>query len=303
MKKSVPANLRHWIVWAVEAGFVFILIGIIRLMPPAIASAVGGALVGQIGPLTPWHRRSLFNIGYAMPETSMAERQRIARAAWVNLGRVGGEFCHVRRIIASDRITIEGLEHLNANSRGGFMIGAHLGNWEIFSAPANRLDLKLSAVYRPTNNPIVTRLLYGRSSLYHRIYEKGPQGARAIASTITKGEYFAMLVDQKLREGMMLDFFGHKASTAIAHIRFALRSGVPIFMVQVIRTGGCRFHLRITPFDLPEGHGRGKDDDETVALIGTRINAIIERWIRENPEQWLWPHRRWPASKGEREVS
>ena len=74
-------------------------------------------------------------------------------------------------------------------------------------------------------------------------------------------------------------------------------------MVQVIRTRGCRFHLRITPFDLPEGHGRGKDDDETVALIGTRMNAIIERWIRENPEQWLWPHRRWPASKGEREVS
>ena len=132
------------------------------------------------------------------------------------------------------------------------------------------------------------------------MYEKGRGGARGIASTVAKGGYFAMLVDQKLREGLMLPFFGHDASTAVAHIRIALRTGAPVFMVQVVRRRGCRFDIRVSRLALPKiPAGRGAGIDRAAAEVATDINRIIEGWVRENPEQWLWPHRRWPASKGE----
>ena len=105
-----------------------------------------------------------------------------------------------------------------------------------------------------------------------------------------------MLIDQKLREGEMLDFFGHKASTAVAHLRFVQKYDLPILMIRVIRTKGCHFRVVITKLDLS---GFDKKDPDYTAKAGTYINSIIESWIREYPEQWLWPHRRWPESKGE----
>ena len=300
MAKAVARLLRRAVGWPVEAVLVYALAGMIRLVPAPAASALGAGLLGLAGPLTPWHRRTLFNIGYAMPELPEAERRRIARASWFNLGRVVGEFFHTGRLIRSGRVTIEGAEALEGNTRGGLLVGAHIGNWELLGAPAIRLGDQVSAVYRPANNPIVSRLLNKRGSVYARMYEKGRQGARGIASTVGGGGYFAMLVDQKLREGLMLPFFGHKASTAVAHIRIALKTGAPIFMVQVVRLEGCRFHIRVSEYDLPKASGRsGKGVDKLAAETAAGINKVIEGWIRENPEQWLWPHRRWPASKGE----
>ena len=302
MAGAASRFLRRAVGWPIEAALVYALAVMIRLLPAATASVLGAGLLGLVGPLTPWHRRTLFNIGYAMPELSEAERRRIARASWFNLGRVVGEFFHTRSLMRSGRVTIEGLDLLERNRRGGFLVGAHVGNWELLGAPAIRLGAPVSAVYRPANNPIVSRLLNKRGSVYERMYEKGREGARGIAATVSKGEYFAMLVDQKLREGLMLPFFGHKASTAIAHIRIALKTGAPVFLVQVVRLKGCRFHIRVSRHKLPKPSGRrGADIDRLAEKAAGDINRVIEGWIRENPDQWLWPHRRWPASKGEME--
>ena len=302
MVRSALKLLRQAIGWPVEAVLVYALAGVIWLIPVTAASALGAGLLGLLGPLTPWHRRTLFNIGYAMPELSETEHRRIARASWFSLGRVVGEFFHTRALIHSDRVTIEGAAGLKANKLGGLLVGAHIGNWELVGAPAIRQGLPASAVYRPANNPIVSRLLNNRGAVYERMYEKGAKGARGIAATVSGGGYFATLVDQKLREGLMLPFFGHRASTAVAHIRIALKTGAPIFMVQVIRQKGCRFLIRVNQLKLPKAAGRrGADLDRQAEKAATEINLIIEGWIRENPEQWLWPHRRWPASKGETE--
>lgn len=301
MIKALGKLIRQGIGWPIEAMLTYLLVWVVRIMPVQWASALGGMIFGTIGPVSPWNSRVLFNIGYAMPETEPAQRRRIARQAWWNMGRVVGEFFHTEKLMSSGYVTIEGLDHLDPD-RGGFLIGAHLGCWELTGAPAIKQNLPVSCVYRPTNNPLVNTLLKNRHRVYARVYEKGREGARGITETIRKKEFFSMLVDQKLREGMMLDFFGHKASTAVAHVKTALRMDVPILMVQVIRQKGCRQKLIITPLDFNiKETGRNADTPENVAAIATRINAVIEGWIRENPGQWLWHHRRWPASKGEPE--
>ena len=292
MLRDVIKRLRQWIGWPIEALFVYALALVIRLLPAPFASALGGGIAGFFGPISSWSWRSLFNLSYAMPELTAEERRRINRKMWVNLGRVVGEFFHIHHLIHSSRVEYEGLEHIDANKdRGGLLIGAHLANWELVGTPPMKLGLPVRAVFRPTNNPLVARLLRERNAVYDRMYEKGRSGARGIAETIRGKAFFAILVDQKLREGMMLDFFGHKASTPVAHVKIALKEGAPIYLVRVVRGKGCRFRVIVSPFEI-------RPDDD-VASIATRINAEIESWIRSCPEQWLWPHRRWPASKGE----
>ncbi|MGC6484289.1 MAG: lysophospholipid acyltransferase family protein [Candidatus Puniceispirillales bacterium] len=301
MIKHLAKRIRQGLGWPLEAAIVYALVWLIRITPVRFASAFGGALFGTIGPISPWNRRVIFNIGYAMPETDSGQRRRIARQAWHNMGRVVGEFFHIETLMKSGYVSLEGGEHLDPE-RGGMLIGAHLGCWELIGGPALMQGYAASCVYRPTNNPLVNALLHKRNRVYTRVYEKGRDGARGITETIRRKEFFSMLVDQKLREGIMLDFFGHKASTAVAHVKAALRMDVPILMVQMVRVGGCHQKLIVRPLDLKvDGRGRKADMPENVAEIASRINTIIEGWIRENPGQWLWHHRRWPASKGEAE--
>ena len=299
MLKAFTKLLRRGVGWPIEAVLFYFFVAFIRLLPVQIASFIGGSIFGTLGPISPWNSRVMFNIGYAMPETTLSERKKISRECWWNLGRVIGEFFHIRQMLSKGYVTIEGAEHLDPE-RGGFMVSGHLGCWEVGSSPAIIRNLPLGAVYRPINNPLIAPMLKGRLKEIDYVYEKGPQGARGMAETIKKKGFFCMVVDQKLREGMMLDFFGHKASTAVAHVKLALRMNVPIFMIHVVRVKGCRQHVKVIPLDLGIKTGsRDCDTPENVAGIATRINGIIENWIRQNPGQWLWHHRRWPASKNE----
>ncbi len=288
---SRSSFFQRYIRWPIEAALFYFFVLLLYAMPLAMASGFMSRLFRLLGPLTHYHRRSLFNLSHAMPELSAAERQQICRKMWDNLGRVLGEYPHIRRLMASDRLTIDGTEHLaSLEAKGGFLIGAHLGNWELSITPALHHGLIVNGVFRGANNPYITRLLSRRTQIFNHIYEKGIAGARGLSLSVRRGEVFAMLVDQKLREGMLLDFFGRPTSTPVAHIKQVRRYGVPIVMIRIIRLKGCHFRLIVSRLDLSDLDPSSADFIETV---GTRINAIIEGWIREYPEQWLWPHRRW----------
>ena len=297
MIRDLLRLMRKIFIWPIEAAIFYTLTSLVWIMPPQISSAIMGILVGLFAPLSPFHRRTIFNIGFAMPELSLAERRAIARRMWVHLGRVVGEFVHVHRLMQSKRIVVKGAEHLALlENKGGFILGAHIGNWELVITPVINAGLPVNGVYRPINNPLIEPLLNRRVRIFNNIYEKGIEGARGLAASVKRKEIFAMLIDQKLREGEMVDFFGHKASTAIAHIRFVQKFDLPILMARAIRTKGCNFVIEITPLDLS---AFDKKDPDYIIKTATHINKVIEGWIREHPEQWLWPHRRWPESKGE----
>ena len=297
MFRDILRLLRKVFVWPIEAVFFYLITCFVWIMPPQISSALMGLVTGVIAPLTPFHRRALFNIGFAMPELSERERRKIVRRMWFHLGRVLGEYVHVRRLMKSNRITIEGEDLLSElDEKGGILIGAHIGNWELAVAPAISKGLPVNGVYRVINNKLVEPMMKRRTRIFKNIYLKGVEGARGLAASVKNKEVFAMLIDQKLREGEMLNFFGHKASTAVAHLRFVQKYDLPILMIRVIRTKGCHFRVVITKLDLS---GFDTTDPDYTSKTGTYINGIIESWIREYPEQWLWPHRRWPESKGE----
>jgi KDO2-lipid IV(A) lauroyltransferase len=288
--RALVRTIRKIFIWPLEAGLVVLIFGAARLLPLPVASAAMGGLFAVIGPLTPWQGRAARNMKLAMPEMTDAERRRVLASMWRNLGRVIGEFPHVHRMVGLGRIEFEGLENLRGLDGGAILVGAHIGNWELGPYAALQEGHKVAAIYRPLNNQLLAWLLARRQANYGGdIYRKGREAALGIVSTLRKGQVMCLLVDQQLREGIAVPFFGHPAQTSISHVKLAIKKRVPLIYMRTRRLAGSRFRVSISPpITLPD-----KDDDDQVLAVASVINRTIEGWIRETPEQWFWPHRRW----------
>ena len=288
--KFLRRRLRQVFLWPVEALFGFGLFHFARLLPVTFASAAMGTLLAVFAPFTPWHSRARRNLTYAMPSLNNTEIESILNAMWRNLGRVIGEYPHINAIVKKGRVEFIGLEHIRDLTEGGFLIGAHIGNWEFGPFAALSTGKKVAAIYRPLNNPLLSSLLHRRQETYGGdIYRKGREAALGMVTALRKGQMMCLLVDQQLREGIAVPFFGHPAHTSISHIKIAIKKQVPLFYMRTERLDNCWFRVTISPpLQLPK-----TSDDEAVLKIATTINAEIEGWIRQTPDQWFWPHRRW----------
>jgi KDO2-lipid IV(A) lauroyltransferase len=285
------------LVWRIEAIGLALLIGIFRFLPLDAASGLGGILGRLIGPRLGISRRARKNLRRAMPELDDAATQRIIRGMWDNLGRVAAEYPHlpeIRIFETGSRVQVVGLEHVDALAASGkpiIFVSAHYGNWEIAGIAAAQRGLSLVQVYRAANNPYIDRLIGGFRGGGSELLPKGPIGARGTLAALRQGRHLAMLVDQKMNDGIAVPFFGRDAMTAPAAAQLALRFDAAILPVFVERLHGANFRLTILP---PLAIDRSADRHGETLAIMTRINREIERWVRARPEMWMWVHRRWP---------
>ena len=288
--KIIGRYARRIFIWPIEAGLVFLLFFTARLLPVTIASAGLGYFLGFIGPFTPWQARARHNLTLALPHLDQQAQTAILKKMWNNLGRVLGEYPHVGRLAKTNRVEFVGLDHLHALHGGGFLIGAHIGNWEVGPLAALSVGKKVAAIYRPLNNPLLAGLLERRQKYYGGdIYRKGREAALGMVTAMRKQQVMCLLVDQQLREGMAVPFFGHPAKTSISHIKIAIKKNVPIMFMRTERLDGCRFRVTISaPLALPQ-----TSSDDAVLHVATAINQELARWIAAQPDQWFWPHRRW----------
>ena len=123
----------------------------------------------------------------------------------------------------------------------------------------------------------------------------GPVSAEVTAvdhrGMLAEGRHLALLVDQKMNDGIAVPFFGRDAMTAPAAAQLALRFGCAIMPARVERLHGARFRITMSP---PIAAPRTGDRHADMRAIMGEINRVIEGWVRERPEMWLWLHRRWP---------
>lgn len=270
------------------------LLAVVRALPVDAASGLGGGLARTIGPRLKVSEVARRNLARAFPEKSAADIEAIVREVWDNLGRVAGEFPHVDYLI-DNRVEVVGLEHvhrLRDDGRCGLFVASHFGNWELAGALAGREGFDLTVVYRAANNPWVEDLYREcRAKAGSKQIRKGSEGAREILAVLKAGGHIGMLVDQKMNDGIAVPFFGREAMTAPAAARFALKFRCPLVVFRVERLKGANFRITmLPPMDLPD---TGDIHADTLTVM-TRINAQIERWVRERPGQWLWLHKRWP---------
>jgi Kdo2-lipid IVA lauroyltransferase/acyltransferase len=291
--RSVRRRIAHL---AEVVGLVAVM-AIFACLPIDWASGLGGFIGRMAGPRIGASRRALRNLRQAMPENSDAENRRILRGMWDNLCRAIAEYPHLTRIVAawSGRVEIingDRLTSLAAASKPGILFGGHLGNWEIGSSTVHRLmGASVVSVYRAANNPWVDRLMR-RFHRGRRAVPKGSDGGRELVRQLRNGGSIALLVDQKQNDGIAVPFFSRDAMTAPAIARLGYRFQCPIIPVRFERLSGARFRCTVlSPIELAETGNAARD----VLTTMTRVNAVLEDWIRGHPEQWLWVHSRWPA--------
>ena len=283
---------------ACEAAVVYVFFALLGALPVGWASALGAALGGLIGPLLPVHRQGLDNLARSLPELSPGEIQRCARRMWRHLGRVAAEHPHLHRFSVDapgGRVELVGRAQLDEAKRsgaGGIFFSGHIGNWEIAARAPEQTGVPLTSIYRAANNPIVDRLIErNRGAIEQTRVPKGADGAREIVRALSAGQHAALLVDQKFNIGIPVPFFGRDAMTAPAVATLALKYECPVWPVRVERLAGATFRVTVYPkLAMPQEGTR----EERIRAIMITVNRILEDWIRERPEQWLWLHRRWP---------
>ncbi len=277
-----------------EAGAVWLVFHLFRLLPLDLASSIGGWIGRAIGYRLAVTRRARRNLARVMPDLPPAEREAIIRGMWDNLGRTAAEYPHLAefRFGPGERVEVQGLEHVLAvrdDGKPGLFFSGHLGNWELMGFCGVQYGLPLHLVYRATNNPHLG-WVYSRGRVGELI-PKGPLGARRALELLRSGEHLGMLIDQKMNDGIAVPFFGIDAMTAPALASFALKFGCPVVPAHVERLGGARFRLIIEP---PLAFADSDDRHAAIAAATAQVNRILEGWVRAHPDQWLWLHRRWP---------
>jgi len=282
-----------------EAALAFLLLGLVRLVPADWASGFGGWLGRTLGPRLGVSRRARQNLELAFPGIARAERERILRGMWDNLGRMLFEYPHLGRLSHPDSGRVEVINEAPIEAayhakRPGVYFGAHLGNFEVLPLYAARRGLILTAFARAPNNPLIDRVVtFIRGTGGARILNKGSRGALGAIEVMRSNGYLAVLIDQKQNRGVPIDFFGHPAMTATAPAKLALRFKAVVVTCRIERLKGARWRFTVSdPLELPDS-----GDAEADALeLTRRVTAEVEAWIRAKPEDWLWLHRRWPKA-------
>jgi KDO2-lipid IV(A) lauroyltransferase len=289
----------------VQAAAVRVGTRIARALGPTTASNLGGQLARTIGPRLPVSRIAEANLRRALPELDARARHRLVLGVWENLSRTVAELPHVgalQRTADGPGWECDDDSELRAlRDRGGpaILFSGHLANWEIGLSVAASLGLAVSWFYRAASNPAAEAAIQDmrRKAMGAEVpmFAKGSAGARQAMAHLRRGGLLGMLVDQKLNEGLAVPFFGRPAMTTPALAQFALHFRCPVIPVHPVRLGPARFRVICEPpMTQPDSGDRAAD----VFALTLAMNATLERWIREQPECWLWLHRRWPKDPG-----
>lgn len=265
-------------------------------LPLDTASSLGGWLGRRIGPRLRQHTVAGENLAFAFPHKTQEERDAIRMKMWDHLGRIVGEMAHFPGNGLYERVSVANLHHLPHPDAPCIFISGHFGQWELTYPVPYEHGIPVLLVYRHVNNPYIENMLAKlRASHATSMVQKGLRGAVKMAKAIRAGQSLAIMVDQKMNEGVPISFFGRDAMTAPAFAQLALRYNLPIIPARVLRTEGAHFKGEAFPALQIERSG---NEEEDIRRILIQVNAMLERWIRECPEQWFWIHRRWGKDVG-----
>jgi Kdo2-lipid IVA lauroyltransferase/acyltransferase len=300
------ARLRHATKPLGEAAVGALTVGLLRTTryfdPQKTANAFG-RIAGLIGPRLREQRIGRANLTAAFPEKTPQEIDAILAGVWDNLGRVGAEFAHIDRVWDFDegrfnqgrtqmsRRTQELFHQLRLDGKPALIFASHLANWEMPALAAVAHGLDTAILYRRPNIASADRIIGEmRQAKMGTLIPAGRDAPFRLAEALQRGQHVAMLVDQYLTGGVEVTFFGRKTRANPMLARLLRQVECPVHGVRIIRLPDHRLRAELTE-EIPPV----RDESGRIDIQGTTqaITSVVEGWIREYPEQWLWLHRRW----------
>jgi Kdo2-lipid IVA lauroyltransferase/acyltransferase len=298
--RPVP-RLRHRLEYALLRSAV----AVARALPIGAVTAIGAGVVGFVGPLLRQNRRALANLEIAFPDKTPAERRRMARAMWANMGRTSAEMFILDRLLAQpERFEIVDRELWRQRmSTPGASIACtlHMGNWELAVWPLVLFGRTPAGVYKPFDNPLLDRWLAAQR---HALYpagllakgeseddpRAGQRTARSLIMLTRGGGTIGFVADHFDRRGEAVAFMGRQSRFTTAPAMIARHVEARVWLGRCVRVGKkSRFRIELRALEVP----RSDDKSGDAHALTTTMFAVFEDWIRQEPEQWMWWNTRW----------
>ena len=273
---------------------VLIFFTIFKILGLKNASNFSGKIVSIIGPIFRSKKIIEANILRAIPDIKSNDIKIIINNMWINYGRILSEYVFIKNFRQSklrDNIKIEGheiLEKIKKENKPVIFVSGHFNNFELMAMHIESSGINLAAIYRPLNNKFLNIIMEKIRTKYicKNQIKKGISGTRQLLSFFKHGSSIALMIDQRVSEGIKSKFFQHEAFTTTIPAQFVKKFNCKIVPIYIERIHDINFKLTIhNPLEFSE--------NDSIDSITSYLNELLEKMILKNPEQWIWSHNRW----------
>ena len=267
---------------------------IFRLIGYQRASNLGEFIGKKFGPLFRKKQTILNNLKLSKVATNDLERFKIINEMWGNYGRIFAEYPFIKQFRNSNLrnfIEVEGikvLEKIKIEKKNVIFVSAHFNNFELMAMEIEKNGINLATIYRPLNNKFLNHTMENirKNYICKNQIKKGMSGSREILKFIKQGYSIALMIDQRVSEGISSNFFNRKAMTTTIPASLVKKFNIDIVPVYIERIKKYSFRIAFhNPINF--------SGEKSVEKITYELNKIMEKMIIKNPEQWIWTHNRW----------
>ena len=267
---------------------------IYKILGLKIASDFSSTLLKNFGPFFRSKKLIQQNILKAFPEINSKDLSKLSKNMWSNYGRILSEYVFLkdfRRSKFDNKLEIIGLDILSKIKEEGkpvIFISGHFNNFELMAMQIEKSGINLAVIYRPLNNKFLNYIMeqIRRKYICKNQIKKGLAGTRQLLSYFKKNHSIALMIDQRVSQGIKSNFFKHEAYTTTIPAQFAKKFNCNIVPIYIERINKINFKLTVNkPLEY--------SNDKSIEDITLDLNHIIEKMILKNPDQWIWSHNRW----------
>ena len=274
---------------------ILLLFGVFKIVGIKFSRIISENIMVMFGPIFRSRKIILKNLSIAFPNLNENEKKKILKNMWINYGRIFAEYMFMKDFrhgsIGERNINIKNqyiLENVKKDSRPVIFISGHFNNFELMAMQIEKLGIDLAAVYRPLNNKFLNPLMESIRKRYicKKQIKKGISGTKELLLNFKKGTSIALMIDQRVSEGIKVDLFKEKALTTTIPAQFIKKFGAKIIPVYIERNNVEKFNITFKdPIEFSK--------DSSTENITSNLNNQLEEMIEKNPSQWIWSHDRW----------
>jgi len=278
--------------------FEFIIISFLflvyKILGLKISSFISGKLFEFIGPLFRSKKIIESNIQRAIPQINQKKMNNIKRGMWNNYGRTLSEYMFLKSYRNSklkSNINLEGreiLEGIKHEKTPVIFVSGHFSNFELMAMQIEKSGINLAAIYRPLNNIFLNIFMEKIRKKYicKNQIKKGTSGIRKLLKLYKNGYSVALMIDQRVSEGIKSKFFDKDAFTTTIPAQFVKKYNCKIVPIYIVRRNDINFDIKIEkPIEFSKNASTEK--------ITRELNIWLEKNILKNPSKWIWSHNRW----------
>ena len=273
---------------------IILFLFIFRILGLKAASSIGGKIFQIIGPIFRSKKLIQSNIKKVFPEIQSAQLNKITSSMWNNYGRVFAEYVFMKNFRnnqLNDSIKIIGndiLEEIKKNNQKVIFVSGHFSNFELMAMQIEKAGIKLAAIYRPLNNIFVNKIMerIRRKYICKTQIKKGIGGLKELLKLNKDGYSTALMIDQRVSQGIKSNFFNEKAYTTTIPAQLVKKFKIPVVPIFIERYEDIKFKMTVfKPIKF--------DENQTIEDITNQLNKILEKMIISEPNFWIWSHNRW----------